>query len=105
MGSVDGGVRPSISSSSVWQTPHADTFTSRSSPWGAGGAISTHVRGLLFSGILPTFSSIMAFMGNYLPPDNMYKLKLINQFRQEELDLTATIDDICGLDTFLDHPQ
>jgi len=44
-------------------------------------------------------------MGNYLPPDNLHKLKLINQFRQEELDLPATIDDICGLDTFLDHPQ
>lgn len=45
-GSRGGGVRPSISSNSVWQTPQAETFTRISSGCGSGIAKSANAKGV-----------------------------------------------------------
>ncbi len=61
-GSLGGGVRPSISSSSVWQTPQTETLSRTSPGPGMGTGSSTSRSGAEFSDKRPSRSRSIAFM-------------------------------------------
>jgi hypothetical protein len=61
-GKRGGGVRPSISSSSVWQTPQTDTLIKTSFGPGIGAGNSLGSKGCEFSWSWQSFGKIMAFI-------------------------------------------
>ena len=63
-GKAGGGVRPSISSSSVWQTPQAETAMRISPSPGTGSGSSTGTSGAGFSAKRETPFRIIAFIGS-----------------------------------------